>query len=547
MSRTYSAYQLAIFNNVAEGRGHTVVMARAGSGKTTTIMEALNHVPPECTTLMVAFNKSIADELRTRAPKDVDVLTLHAYGNKAVYRAFGKTRINGDKVMDMIHERWTNEEMAFERKRLLQKLVSMSKSLLIGQDGKPGATYEEWIAEDMRRVDGLLDNPTFSLAMPADPEDRVRVCGQVLALLQECKTPNGSIDFDDMIWLPVALNLPTWKYDRVFIDETQDLNPAQIELALRAVKPKGRICAVGDDKQAIYAFRGADVNAIPNVIHRLNAKVMPLSVTYRCAKSIVRAVKGLVPDLEWSEFAVEGEVFRDTGVEWMKKEAKAGDFILSRVNAPLIGLCLAFLREGRKANIQGRDIGTSLLAHVKRAGNKSVAEFCVQVEDWRTAQCIRLAAKGKDTQAVEDTADTLLALCDGAQSLNEVQARIEALFSDGDDKNRIVLSSTHKAKGLERDRVFVLGDTYCRRPGNEEDNLYYVALTRARNTLHLVTKTGVGEGVKDLSPMTDEVFAASVDHKAIDEGVKKVAAELVKRRTNRGMGAMRRAAKDGGD
>lgn len=536
-TKTFSAYQLAIFNNVSDGRGHTVVIARAGSGKTTTIMEALNHVPPECSTLMVAFNKSIADELRTRAPKDVDVLTLHAYGNKAVYRAFGKTRIDGDKVMGMIHEKWTNEEMSFERKRLLAKLVSMSKSLLVGVNEDAKTSYA--------RVDGLLDSPAFSLAMPTDTEDRVRVCSQVLQLLDECKDPKGVIDFDDMIWLPVALNLSTWKYDRVFIDETQDLNPAQIELALRAVRTKGRICAVGDDKQAIYAFRGADVNAIPNVISRLNAKVMPLSVTYRCAKSIVRAVKGLVPDLEWSEFAVEGEVFRETSFEFMKREAKAGDFILSRVNAPLIGLCLAFLREGRQANIQGRDIGTSLLAHVKRAGNKSVAEFCTQVDDWRTGQCIRLAAKGKDTQAVDDTADTLLALCDGAQSLNEVQARIEALFSDGDDKNRIVLSSTHKAKGLERDRVFVLGDTYRRREGSEEDNLYYVALTRARHTLHLVTKAGVDKGAQDSAPVeASHGEIPMVRTMELPSAATTFDAPRAKKIT-RGMGAMRRAAKDG--
>jgi superfamily I DNA/RNA helicase len=79
--RTWSPYQLAIFANVATGTGHTVVNAVAGSGKTTSLEEAINHVPRGCSTLFVAFNKSIADELARRmAGKPVAVSTLHSYG-----------------------------------------------------------------------------------------------------------------------------------------------------------------------------------------------------------------------------------------------------------------------------------------------------------------------------------------------------------------------------------------------------------------------------------------------------------------------------------
>ena len=78
-----------------------------------------------------------------------------------------------------------------------------------------------------------------------------------MKLLEQCTgTEDGCIDFDDMIWLPVVLDLPQRKFDRVFIDECQDLNRSQIELSLRAVKPDGRILAVGDPHQAIYSFRG---------------------------------------------------------------------------------------------------------------------------------------------------------------------------------------------------------------------------------------------------------------------------------------------------
>jgi superfamily I DNA/RNA helicase len=89
-------------------------------------------------------------------------------------------------------------------------------------------------------------------------------------------------------------------------------------------------------------------------------------------------------------------------------------------------------------------------------------------------------------QAIADKASCLRAMCDGAQSLNEVTARIEALFSDDDNGARIVLSTTHKAKGLERDNVYLLRDTYLKRDKVEETNLYYVACTRAKTNLYLV-------------------------------------------------------------
>jgi superfamily I DNA/RNA helicase len=159
---------------------------------------------------------------------------------------------------------------------------------------------------------------------------------------------------------------------------------------------------------------------------------------------------------------------------------------LSRTNAPLVSLCLRFLREGRPATIQGRDIGASLAVFVKKSAAKDVQALCDYVEQWRDVECKRLSEKRRDTQAVEDRADCILALADGAPSVIEVIARIERLFADTSDSARIVLSSTHKAKGMERDTVWMLMSTYGRRPGTEEQNLIYVAYTRARKNLFLV-------------------------------------------------------------
>jgi DNA helicase-2/ATP-dependent DNA helicase PcrA len=479
MSREWSAYQRAIFQDVAEGEGHTVVVARAGSGKTSTIVESFNHVPRGLTVLMCAFNKAIANELKVRAPRHVEVSTLHGYGLKAVTRAYGRVQIDGDRVHGLVKAAHGEEYATLERRRALAKAVSLAKGQLAG-------TAEE--------IDALVD--AFGLEAGETEAARAEFSRDALAILEQCKRVEGSIDFDDMVWLPVVHGLRCHQFDRVFIDETQDLNRAQIELALKAVKTGfgarggGRICAVGDDRQAIYAFRGADKDAVSNVVAKLGAKVMPLSVTYRCARSIVGVAKTIVPDIEAAPGAAEGSV-EDCDEKRMMREARAGDFVLSRANAPLVRVCLAFLREGRRANIQGRDVGAQLSGLVKKAGiGSTVAGMLQYVDEWAARECARLGKKNPpgDTQSVEDKAATIGVLAEGAASVADVLAKIEALFSDVDDTGRITLSSTHKAKGLERDRAWVLRDTYQRRPGVEEDNLFYVAATRAREALFLVTE-----------------------------------------------------------
>ena len=470
--KNWSKYQTAVFENVAAGTGHTVVKAVAGSGKTTTIVEALSHIPKGQSTLFVAFNKSIAEELAKRAPRTVEVSTLHSYGLKAVTRALGRLRIDARRVDDMVQAIHGNDSKTFDLRRDLAKTVSLAKGAL---------------ANDETEIDALIDAFGIESARGTGAA-RTKFIQDVLDILSQCKdVQDGRIDFDDMIWLPIVLNLKQNQFDRVFVDETQDLNPAQIEMTMRAVKTNGRICAVGDPRQAIYRFRGADSAAVDNVVNRLEATILPLSVCYRCCKAVIREAQEVVSEIEWAPDAEEGLV-SDATVQEMKSAegAQPGDFILSRTNAPLISLCMYFLREGRPATIQGRDIGASLAAFVKKSKAPSVERLCDYVEAWRDTECKRLAAKNRDTQSVEDRAECILALSEGAASVTDVVDRIESLFADKDDTKRIVLSSTHKAKGMERDKVWMLASTYRRRPDVEEKNLYYVAVTRARKALYLV-------------------------------------------------------------
>lgn len=492
----WSKYQQAVFEDVANGDGHTVVNAVAGSGKTTTIVYAMRHVPPGKRTLFVAFNKGIAENLKRQAPKGVEVSTLHSYGLRTITRSLGRLTISKYRVDDFCRELMQRDvTAAFEAE---QKSGALPKSApaptdreidretadLRHQLAKTVSLAKATLASEDDQIDEIIDS--FGIDAGNTEEDRKRFISLVHELLFRCvQIDDGRIDFDDMIWLPLVRDLPQQQFDRVFVDETQDLNKAQIELTLRACRPGGRICAVGDPCQSIYAFRGADSSAVDNVVERLRAKVLPLSVCYRCAKSIVREAKKMVPHIEWAPDAAEGTV-SEASESQMMRDVSPGDFILSRTNAPLISLCLALLVRGTPANIQGRDVGAALTAFVRKSNAKTVEELRDYVEDWRAQEIARLSRKKRDTQAVEDRADCILALSEGVPSVRDVIARIEELFADKDDANRVILSTTHKAKGMERQCVWVLSSTYRRRPGREEDNLYYVAVTRAQKVLFLV-------------------------------------------------------------
>jgi DNA helicase-2/ATP-dependent DNA helicase PcrA len=460
VSRSWSIYQQAIFRDVAEGTGNVLVLARAGTGKTTTIVEALRHIPAGKTALLVAFNKSIATELEARAPQGVAVKTLHAFGFAALRNAF-RTVMDSNKVERIARSLFgTNLPGAVLGN--LTRLVSRAKSTL---------------AETEADLDNIVDD--LDLDVPDD--ERPLFVERAADILGACYRDTRTCDFDDMIWLAVRHNVRVPTFDFVFVDETQDLNAAQIELAFRAVKRDGRAFAVGDDRQAIYAFRGADEHAVDRVTHKLNARVLPLSITYRCGKAIVALAQAIVPDYEAAPSAPEGLVRQVTDAT-MRTEATPGDFVISRKNAPLIGLCLGFLAQGKPATIAGRDIGAGLLALVNKSKATTIPALLAFVDAWEKAEIDRLTARKRDTQVATDKAECITALTEGASTVAEVKARIEALFSDKDDSKRIVCTTTHKAKGLERDRVWVLADTFST-TSTEEDNLWYVAITRAKTEL----------------------------------------------------------------
>jgi DNA helicase-2/ATP-dependent DNA helicase PcrA len=463
-AREWSAQQRAIFAAVASEQGHLQIVARAGTGKTTTIIEALSHVPRGQRVLLCAFNKSIADELTSRAPRGVKVSTLHGLGFGAVLRRWPSISKTPDKTRDRrlmeraLEGRGLRRDLAPE----LAKVASLCKARL--------DTDEASILRALRSAEVTL--------APKDHAACVAAIVDAVALATEC---DGTISFDDMVFVPAALGWSCGTYDLVFVDETQDMSAAQLQLARSALAPGGRMVLVGDDRQAIYGWRGADVGGMARMREELEANTLPLSITYRCGQRIALLAAQLVPDFQAAPSNPAGTIRRGT-----VDEAREGDAVLSRINAPLVRLALEAIRAGKRARIQGRDIGAGLRAHAQSFGEFDVRALLRSAKIRLEASLADLAdtEEGEEIERLQDQFATLTALCEDARTINDVLARIERLFSD--DGPGLIFSSTHRAKGLEWNRVFLLADTYRPSASIEGENLWYVAVTRARHELVLV-------------------------------------------------------------
>ena len=475
----WSPYQQAIFRDIGEGIGNTVVIARAGSGKSATLIEGIKYIPkrkPQLKTLFLAFNKRVATDLEDRINRSyIDISTLHSYGCRTVMAAFGKVAIYPDKTLDIVKK--LIEEAGVKLKNTERFNVISSLIRVVG-------ICKNALIDTPTKIDALLDDhdiDTFEL-------EREAFIKTVIRTLHQCKLDKTRIDYGDMIYFPNVFGMPPVKtYDRVFIDEVQDLAAGQVNLALSACKKGGRIIAVGDDRQTINHWNGVDLDAVNILVKRLNAKVLPLPISYRCPKTVIKLAQEIVPDIQHASNAKEGEVL-SMAEDIFLSFVKPGDCIISRINAPLIYHCMELLRNKIPANIVGKDVAGGLIFMIKRSEAKTVPEFLEWLEKWKQSEIKRLTDKNRDPVLVIDKATCLEYLCRGTKSLDQVQLNIREMFSDdGEDKKNIVyLSSIHKFKGAEADTIYLLANTLKRGKDISEDNLVYVAWTRSKNTLVLV-------------------------------------------------------------
>ena len=478
----WSDNQKAVFEFVANSKRHGVVKAVAGSGKTSTAVEGLNHTSPDSMVGYVAFNKRIATELARRAPSHAHVSTNHSLGFGNIRAAQGKVKVNSRKLYFLLRDIGENlptaeNNVIKENSRVIQKLVSLTKANMM----EPTTETFEYIAD------------RWNIDTNGEGELIYRTAAQ---LFKQSTADMSVVDFDDMIWFPASEKVPCKKFDVLFIDEAQDLNKAQASLMMNSLNPDGRIVAFGDEFQSVYGFAGADSDSIPNLIKSLDAETLPLSITYRCPKSHVALAQSLVPQIEAAPWAKEGTL-ETVSQHQFAQGARTGDMVLCRCNAPLVGPAFSLIRRGTKAVILGRDIGKSLMVLISKAQKKakvhSLSDTLAALIEHGEREVSKLTRMKKHSraQSIEDRVETIIALSDGCSTMSQLEEKIETIFSD--EAEGVTFSSVHKAKGLEANTVWILRDDLMPHPKAEapwelqqEANIRYVAYTRSKSRLFFV-------------------------------------------------------------
>lgn len=478
----WSVYQRAIFAHVEGDPRHLVVEAVAGSGKSTTIVEAVGYATHRRRKVVAAFNKSIARELEAKSRGAFEAKTLHGLGMAACRRAFGDFSVSENKDRDIAEKVCVDAGMTYKTRRGELRGLGAGKVARLAGLAKNTLTAET----DLEAL--------AALAIDYDLDEEGQLKGLLPELagraMQRAAADTSALSFDDMVWFPARHSLRPASHDLVVVDETQDMNAAQLYLAEATCRRGGQIVCVGDRRQAIYGFRGADSAAMDAIKQRLGAHELALSISYRCPRSVARLAQEIVPHFQCAPDAPEGSVIEGLGEAELFK-AEPGDLVVSRKKAPLLALALRLAKAGTPVAILGRDIGKRIADQVEQSKAADLPGLVAWARA-RVAQVRELHGEDRPekVEQAEDEAAMFEALAEGSTSVADLVAKIDRLFRDGSDARAVVLLSTvHKAKGLERDRVWMLGDTFrvWAGPQWEEDrNIYYVAVTRARRDLRII-------------------------------------------------------------
>lgn len=504
----FSQQQTGVFDWVRNGRGSAFVEAVAGAGKTTTIIEACKLM--RGSVAFAAYNRKIAAEIKQKAIEQnlgsqTRVGTFHSFGFTAWRKVAPNVRLDERAKQDAIAEQLC---IPAELQNFVAKLVSLAKNSAIGLFGSP---------DDLSLWFAIIDHHDLAdeLEDPKDVPVGIGFAQRALALSREFA--REIIDFDDMIYMPVITSCRVWQNDWLLVDEAQDINPARRALARKMLRPNGRAVFVGDRHQAIYGFTGADADAVNQIGKDFRCAMIPLTTTYRCPKAVVEAAREYVSHIEAHASAPEGIVRDAYESDLIGAGLTVNDAILCRLTAPLVKMAFKLIKNGVGCHVEGRDIGAGLVKLATRWQRvKTVDALAKKLEAYAEAEIEKLNAKGQEVkaEAVADRVETLQVLMEGCQSIPDLVAKIEGLFSSDEDghEKTLTLSTVHKSKGREWSRVFILGfkehmpSKFARQAWQmeQERNLIYVAFTRAKSELVLVT---IGDRPEEPAPIAPAVEA----------------------------------------
>ena len=491
-----SKYQTAIFDFVVHGCGNGVIRARAGSGKTSTIIGAMKLVPTNKKCIFLAFNKSVKEEIEKKLVgyNNCTVKTLHGLGYSMISN-YIKDKPNVDEFKYNSFLRHNLNELSSAKIKDKKKITEYCDSII---------QLLEFSRMNLAQSNREIENIANEYSIPHE-NDEVNV---VIKLMKWGKKHLDTVDFTDLVWLPYELDIPPKqnKYDWIFNDEAQDYSVAYVKLFMRCFKRGTRFVSCGDEYQSINQFAGASEQAFNTMASMSNTQVFDLPMSYRCDREIIREANRFVEDIIPRDDAGLGIIKHDSRLA----EIKDDDLVLSRTNGALIKLYTRLIKLGKACYIKGSDDDKNkLLGTVEkfRVGEELGKQFeCdglfPRLYDNMISERNKLADGGMDmidainTQSVQsryDTISSLTTIAAGCNNVTELINRINRIYSRSN--TGICLSTIHKAKGLEANNVHiicrsVMPQKYAKTKSEiqQERNLIYVAITRAKHKLCYVSE-----------------------------------------------------------
>ncbi len=492
--------------------GPSLCIAPAGSGKTTTLVARAAWLiatgTPPAAIRAITFNKRAAIEMTERLDAAVAPLGVAA-GTVRVqtFHALGR---------EILRDAGVAVEPLADRPAILRDVAP-------------------WAAEAaLLRLDTVVSRLKVELGVAADDVAADPDAGPVaraFVAYEAAVATSGGLDFDDLILRSIERLehddslLARWR-DRcreLLVDEVQDVDRAQLRLAMLLAAPANRIFLVGDDDQSIYGWRLADVRRILGLVDHLpGLRRVDLEVNYRCPRPVVERAVRLVEH--------NGERFRkriragpdtqgslvlapDASDETVRLERAIGTWppddstraILARTNRELLPAIAVAMELGLPFRAPRIDLlldSPTLDELLDRATRTAVPGEPLLV----TLGRVRRAAlrDPKASAAKRELATALLAWAPRQADLTECIAAVRAarvrLEQLRCDDAQLTLATAHATKGLEFDHVVVVGMEVGRFPNprsvseaedpvrayEEERRLAYVAWTRARRTLTLL-------------------------------------------------------------
>ncbi|WP_099092642.1 UvrD-helicase domain-containing protein [Acinetobacter larvae] len=468
-----TAEQSLAITQAAKGESFKVI-AYAGTGKTTTL-EMISNALSQRRGMYLAFNKAIANEAQAKFHQNVNCRTFHSLAFRSVPRG----------VTDKLRlPRLSPSFMANE-----YRLTPITLRRLMG------GRYEKYLLTSSRLASLVANAVSYfcstSSQYPAPrhlqapswlhPDDIDSLQKHLYPAVErrwlESIDPQHQAGIGHDIYLKLwALSEPNIPADYVLFDEAQDADPLMLGILLK--QRQTQVIYVGDAHQQIYAWRGAI-----NAMQKLPLPESRLTTSFRFGDEIAEVANALLGGLD-EAVPLIGNAERKSRVV-NKPHTKMRDAILCRTNARAMELLLSGLVQGDKVSLQADHLklnrfvdAASLLKQGKRVTDvPELAWF----NSWHDVHEYCETNDGSDIKPLVKLVDE-----HGTAPLKKALAKISPL-----DQADYVISTAHKAKGLEWDRVHLEDDYQFKINGldhkiqDEELRLLYVACTRAKSSLNI--------------------------------------------------------------